>query len=89
MVMSTIKPDVIEIDYVKNGVANILVHWNFEEVIIDDEKLWSYEECSFRGKNGWVLPEKFDTFEDVKNYFEIIENEILDWAKGSRTNLNR
>jgi len=84
MTESTDKPDVIQLDYVRNGKAQILVHWNAEEIEKETdegtETHWQYDECRMQ----WVIPKHYDTREEVSKYLAVNQDEILDWAKGSK-----
>ena len=89
MTESTDKPDVIQLDYVRNGKAQILVHWNAEEKEKETDEgteiYWQYDEC----RMDWVLPDAYDTIADVQTYLDSISEELLDWAKGSKVNLKK
>ena len=80
MVQSTIQPKTIEIDTIKNGVVNLLAHW---DAVQDDDDMWIYEEC----RMDWILPQEYATREEVEAYLASIEAEIIDWAKGSKVTL--
>jgi hypothetical protein len=86
--MSTVKPKTIQLDYVKNGQAYILVHWDIEQIEKEGEfiteTLWQYEEEVIK---KWVLPQHYDTLGEVEVYLSSIESEILEYAKGARVNL--
>ena len=90
---STVEPQTIKIDSIKNGKVNMLVHWDIEYIERTDDtnsetqNIYIYEECAFRGTNGQVLPYTMTTYEEVETYLYSIENEILDWAKGSKVTL--
>ena len=88
MVTSTIEPEVIQLDYVKNGQAYILVHWDIEQIEKETEAgtetLWQYEEKVIK---KWVLPQYYETREEVEAYLASIQDEILDYAKGVEVNL--
>ena len=92
MTESTDKPDVIQLDYVKDGKANILIHWDILETQRIDEisekstTIWTYSECRIK---EWVLPQAYDTIADVQTYLDSISEELLDWAKGSKVNLKK
>ena len=87
MVTSTIEPETIQLDYVKNGQAYILVHWDAEEIEKETdtgtETLWQYEECCM----WWVLPKYYATRAGVQKYLTSAQAEILEWAQGSTVNL--
>ena len=80
---STIEPKTIEIDRVRNGVAEILVHWDAEGIEREGQALWSYQECRME----WVLPRAMVDMDEVVEYLSSVESEILDWAKGSKVSL--
>ena len=89
MTESTIQPKTIEIDTIKNGVAEILAHWDIERIEREDEMsektqtMYKYEECRMK----WVLPKAYDSREEVEAYLKSIEPEVLEWAKGSKVTL--
>lgn len=90
---STVKPDVIEIDSIKNGKVNMLVRWDIQQEERTDEMsgkaqtIYTYEECAFRGKNGWALPYAMTSRDEVAAYLATIEDELLGWAKGSQIHM--
>ena len=90
MVTSTIEPEVIQLDYVKNGQAYILIHWDIEQIEketeMGTETLWQYEEGIIK---DWALPESYASFEEVETYLNSISDELLGWAKGSKVKLKR
>ena len=83
MVESTIEPKTIELQYVKNGVAELLVHWDIEPFEREGQPLFYYEECRMK----WTLPYYMTTISEVGTYLTENENEILGWAKGSKVSL--
>jgi hypothetical protein len=89
MTESTVAPKTIEIDTVKNGKANILVHWDIAEIEREDEMrgttqtMYQYEECRMK----WTLPQAYDTREDVATYLATVEDEILGYAKGAHVQM--
>lgn len=89
MAESTIEPKTIEIDTIKNGIVNILAHWDIVETERIDEMsgktqtMYVYNEC----RMSWVLPYAMSSIEDIEEYFVTIEDELLNWAKGSKVTL--
>ena len=83
MVESTIKPKTIEINTVKNGKVNLLAHWDITETEREGQKLYQYQEQRL----NWVLPKSYTTKAGITSYLNSIEDEILDWAKGSKVTL--
>lgn len=83
MVESTIEPKSIEIDTIKRGKVNILVHWNIEQIEREGQMLYKYEEC----RMDWILPKAYTTKAGITSYLNSIGDEILDWAKGSKVTL--
>ena len=89
MVQSTIKPKTIEIDRIKNGIVTLLAHWDIKEKERTDEmsgktqKIYQYEECRMQ----WVLPKAYSTKAGITSYLASVEDEILDWAKGSKVTM--
>jgi hypothetical protein len=86
---STIYPQEIEIDTVKNGVARLLCHWNIESVLHEDVLIYQYEEAVIK----WALPESFEsggqtvmisTREDVEAYVQVNAAEIMSFAKATK-----
>ena len=90
---STIEPQTIKLGSIKNGKANILVRWDVHEGDRTDEMsgktqtIYTYQECAFRGRNGWALPYAMTSREEVEAYLTSIEGEILDWAQGAKVSL--
>lgn len=89
MLESTIYPQEIEIDTVKNGVARLLCHWNIESVLHEDVLIYQYEEAVIK----WALPESFEsggqtvmisTREDVEAYVQANAAEIMSFAKATK-----
>ena len=83
MVESTIEPQTIEIDKIKNGKATILVHWDIVLFKREEQTGYQYDECRMQ----WILPQAYPTREHVAKYLYSVEAEILEWAKGSKVNL--
>ena len=85
IVHSNIQPKVIVIDKIENGIARILVHWNIHQVDIIDQMTketkeeWQYSERVIK----WTLPQKYDTIDDLQEYLEGIQNEIVNWAEAT------
>ena len=86
---STIYPQTIEIDTIKNGVCRLLTHWNIEGVLKDDSTTYQYDEAVIK----WTLPDTFEqnnvtvtisTREDVEAYIEANSAEILSFAKATK-----
>ena len=86
---STIYPQEIEIDTVKNGVARLLCHWNIESVLHEDVLIYQYEEAVIK----WALPLSFEsdgetitisTREDVEVYVQTNAAEIMSFAKATK-----
>lgn len=87
-VHSNTEPAVIQIDKIEAGIARLLVHWNIEQVTITDpmtgetRQEWQYSERVIK----WTLPMKYDTLDDVREYLEEIQNEIVNWAEATEMN---
>ena len=86
---STIYPQEIEIDTIKNGVARLLCHWSIESVLRDESAVYQYEEAVIR----WTLPETYtsgeqtitiSTREDVEAYVSANSAEIMSFAKATK-----
>jgi len=86
---STIYPQEIEIDTIKNGVARLLAHWDIEAVLHDESTVYTYEESVIR----WTLPDTFEsegqtiiitTRDDVKAYVQANSAEIMSFAKATK-----
>jgi hypothetical protein len=86
MTESTIRPQAIEINTIKKGVAEILVHWDITQIEREDEMsektqtMYQYEECRMK----WALEGDFETREDVQAYLDANGEEILRFAKPSK-----
>lgn len=87
MVNSNTEPSVIEIDRIRNGQATILVRRNIQESQREEEggtiTTYDYDEC----RMAWILPQAYESRAEVETYLATIQDEILDWAKGSKINL--
>lgn len=88
MVNSNTEPSIIEIDKIRNGKARILVRWNIQESQREEESgelitTYYYDEC----RMDWVLPQAYESRTEIEAYLATIQDEILDWAKGSTINL--
>lgn len=87
MVESTIEPKSIQIDKIRRGIATILVHWDIgqieRETDFGKEMLWQYEEC----RMDWILPQAYESREEVEEYLANVEEEILNWVKGAKVSL--
>lgn len=87
-VHSNTEPAVIQIDKIEAGIARLLVHWNIEQVTVPDpmtdetRQEWQYSERVIK----WTLPMKYDTLDDVREYLEEIQNEIVNWAEATEMN---
>ncbi len=85
------KPEPIEIDWIKKGVARVLIRWNAKEVpapVMDGEKArtqWEYDEEIIR----WTLPTPDLTPEQIATYFKETQAEIEGFAKAKQTNWKR
>jgi len=86
---STIYPQEIEIDTIKNGVARLLTHWNIETVLREESTVYTYEEAVIR----WTLPDTYlsgeqtltiSTREDVEAYITTNAIEIMSFAKATK-----
>lgn len=86
---STIYPQTIEIDTIKNGVARLLCHWSIETLLREESTVYTYEEAVLR----WSLPDTFQsgestitisTREDVENYVQANAAEIMSFAKATK-----
>jgi len=86
---SSIYPQTIEIDTIKNGVARLLAHWNIETVLREESTIYSYEEAAIR----WTLPDTYENYgetitittrEDVENYISANSIEIMSFAKATK-----
>jgi hypothetical protein len=85
------EPEVIFLDYVRNGQARLLVRWNITEVTTDDlmtgkpNTSWNYSERAI----WWTLPKPYATLEGVLAYLESVQGEILEWAMATDTTFYR
>jgi len=89
---STIYPQSIEIDTIKNGVTRLLTHWNIETVLREEATVYTYEEAVIK----WTLPDTFEldgetvtitTREDVENYITANSAEIMSFAKATKLSM--
>ena len=85
------KPEPIEVDWIKKGVARVLIRWNVKEVpapVMDGEKMrnqWEYDEEVIQ----WALPTPDLTPDQIAKYFKEKQAEIEGFAKAKRTNWKR
>ena len=85
------KPNLIEIDWIKTGIARVLIRWNVQEVtapVMDGEKprnQWQYEEEVIK----WSLPTPDLTPEQIAVYFKEKQLEVEGFAKAKRINWKR
>ena len=84
-VHSNTEPAVIQIDRIENGIARLLVHWNIQQVTVTDtmteetRQEWQYSERVIK----WTIPQKYDTLTDLQEYFDGIQNEVVNWAEAT------
>ena len=97
-VQSTIQPDEIEIDRVRNGRTRLLVHWDIQEVTHTDEMheesqtMYEYNETTL----WWTFPDSYknsygDTIQiksgnELRAYLDLNKDEIMSFAKASKLN---
>ena len=87
-VHSNTEPAVIQIDKIEAGIARLLVHWNIQQVTIEDpmtqeeREEWQYSERVIK----WTLPQKYDSTDEVLTYLTGIQAEILNWAEATEMN---
>ncbi len=82
---STVYPQDIEIDTIKNGVARLLCHWNIEGILQEDTLVYQYEEAVIK----WTIPDYFSghqiaSREDVEAYVTANATEIMSFAKATK-----
>ena len=94
-VQSTIQPDEIEIDRVRNGRTRLLVHWDIQEVTHTDEmsgesqSMYEYEETTL----WWTFPlvddsgNQLDNITTISQYIQNNKTEILNFAKAAEVSL--
>ena len=88
MTNSDTKPEVMFLDYVKDGQCRLLVHWDIKEVTKEDLQTgksrisWNYSERII----WWILPQKYDTLEEILMYLDVNQSEILNWAMATDLN---
>jgi len=89
---SSIYPQEIEIDTIKNGVARLLTHWNIETTLREESTIYIYDESVIR----WTLPDTFEqdgetititTREDVELYVTANTAEIMSFAKATKLSM--
>ena len=82
MTNSDTEPEVMFLDYVKDGKCRLLVHWNIKQVEKEDPMTgqlrtsWEYSERVI----WWILPQKYDTLEGIRAYLVTVQDEIVNWA---------
>lgn len=85
MTNANTEPEVISLDYVKDGQCRLLVRWNIKQVETDDPMTgksrtsWDYSERVI----WWTLPQKYSTLEEILAYLDANEPEILNWAEAT------
>jgi hypothetical protein len=86
MTNSDTKPEVLFLDYVKDGQCRLLVHWNIKESTKEDpmnpkktRTSWDYSERVI----WWTLPQRYDTLEEILTYLDANQEEILNWAEAT------
>ena len=88
MTNSDTKPEVMFLDYVKDGQCRLLVHWDIKEVTKEDpitgetRTSWDYSERVI----WWILPQKYETLDEILKYLDEIGTEILNWAMATDLN---
>jgi len=97
-VQSTIQPQEIYIDKIKNGRARLLVRWDITSVARVDEMtgaeqtVYEYDEAVL----WWIFPDSYtnsygDTIQiksitELRAYINLNKEEILSFAKASKLN---
>lgn len=90
MTNSNTEPEVMFLDYVKDGQCRLLVHWNIKEVTKEDPLTgkprinWDYSERVI----WWILPQKYDTLDEILKYLDETETEIVNWAMATDLNFD-
>jgi hypothetical protein len=95
-VQSTIQPQEIYIDKIKNGRARLLVRWNLEtvtridEMTEEEQTIYKYDETAL----WWTFPDSYqdssgstvyiDTMSDLQAYLDSNKSEILSFARGTK-----
>lgn len=88
---STIYPQEIEIDTIKNGVARLLCHWGIKSIPRDNAAVYVYvyDEAVIK----WTLPDVYtsggqtvtiSTRSDVDAYIKANTVEIMSFAKATK-----
>lgn len=86
---STIYPQTIELDTIKNGQARLLCHWDMETILRDESTVYKYEEAVIK----WALPDTYmngaqttviSTRDDVEAYIQANAAEIMSFAKATK-----
>jgi hypothetical protein len=87
MTNSDTEPEVLFLDYVKDGQCRLLVRWSITKAEREDPMTgkahisWNYSERVI----WWILPQKYDTLEEILAYLDTTEKEILNWAEATDT----
>jgi hypothetical protein len=83
------EPKATHSDCVINGKARIICRWDAQQIEYTDEMTGSMR-IKYEYKEQvilWALPVKYTTPEEVQQYCDSIESEILGYAKGTELNL--
>jgi hypothetical protein len=87
MVNSNVEPRHIEVDYIKNGIARLLVHWDITKSDVVDSisgtsrEQWDYEEQVVT----WTLPLLDINNKELEIYLDKNSIEILSYAQAAKT----
>jgi hypothetical protein len=93
-VQSTIQPQEIYIDKIKNGRARLLVRWNLEtvtridEMTEEEQTIYKYDEAALwwtfpHSDNGNVL----DNIPAIDSYVQANREEIMNFARGTQISI--
>lgn len=92
MVRSTVAPDEITIDVVRNGSVRLLCHWNSHEVTVEDDAGTRTEYEYAEKVIWWALPspayvERSGSRQVLtaagREYLQGIADEIIGWAQAA------
>ena len=82
------EPEVLFLDYVKDGQCRLLVRWNIKEVEKEDlttgrtHTSWDYSERAI----WWVLPRKYNALDEILGYLDTVTEEIVNFATATECN---
>lgn len=93
MIESTIEPEELFIDKVRNGRVRLLCRWDITKSTttnneIGDQTLWQYEEAAL----WWTFPHSYngnvlDNIPAIDSYVQANREEIMNFARGTQISI--